>query len=76
MIKTTKATVEEAFNATVIYGDTDSVMVNFHCGDRPDALAEALRLGKVSATSPYIYIYILNGCITDVTGLSRRTCQR
>jgi DNA polymerase delta subunit 1 len=47
MIKTTTTTVEEAFNATVIYGDTDSVMVNFHCGDGPEALAEALRMGKV-----------------------------
>jgi DNA polymerase delta subunit 1 len=47
MIKTTKTTVEESFNATVIYGDTDSVMVNFHCGDGQEALVEALRMGKV-----------------------------
>lgn len=47
MIKTTAQTVEALFNATVIYGDTDSVMVNFHCGEGPDALAKALELGKV-----------------------------
>jgi DNA polymerase delta subunit 1 len=53
MIKTTKTTVEESFNATVIYGDTDSVMVNFHCGDGQEALAEALRMGKVSVVEWY-----------------------
>jgi hypothetical protein len=29
----------------VIYGDTDSVMVNFHCGTGPDALPRALEMG-------------------------------
>ncbi len=49
MIKTTAQTVAQVFNATVIYGDTDSVMVNFHCGTGPAALAKALELGKVCA---------------------------
>uniref|UniRef100_A0A7S0H8G1 DNA polymerase n=1 Tax=Hanusia phi TaxID=3032 RepID=A0A7S0H8G1_9CRYP len=49
MIKTTSQTVQENFNATVIYGDTDSVMVNFHCGEGPEALKKALELGQKAA---------------------------
>ena len=49
MIKTTARVVQEEFNATVIYGDTDSVMVNFHCGEGPDAVKRALELGTVAA---------------------------
>jgi DNA polymerase elongation subunit (family B) len=49
MIKTTKMTVEEYFNASVIYGDTDSVMVNFHCGEGKYGLAKALQLGQEAA---------------------------
>ncbi|EKX53301.1 DNA polymerase delta catalytic subunit, partial [Guillardia theta CCMP2712] len=49
MIKTTSQTVQENFNATVIYGDTDSVMVNFHCGEGPEALKKALELGQRAA---------------------------
>ena len=41
--------VQEKFNATVIYGDTDSVMVNFHCGEGPDAVKKALELGTQAA---------------------------
>ena len=49
MIKTTAQVVQDKFNATVIYGDTDSVMVNFHCGEGPDAVTRALELGKQAA---------------------------
>ena len=70
MIKTTAQVVQEVFNATVVYGDTDSgafafvslslmielknctddlhdetVMVNFHCGEGPDAVKKALDFG-------------------------------
>jgi DNA polymerase delta subunit 1 len=53
MIEHTKALVMERFtvgngyatDAEVIYGDTDSVMVNF----RVDSVAEAMRLGREAA---------------------------
>lgn len=53
MIELTKKTVIEhynkangyEFNSTVIYGDTDSVMVKFGTDDR----AEAMRLGREAA---------------------------
>ena len=37
MIKTTARVVQEQFNATVVYGDTDSVMV-CPCASRPPVL--------------------------------------
>ena len=49
MIKTTARVVQEQFNASVIYGDTDSVMVNFHCGESADAVSRALELGEAAA---------------------------
>ena len=49
MIKTTAKLCQKEFNATVVYGDTDSVMVNFHCGEGPDAVRKALELGTAAA---------------------------
>lgn len=42
MIELTKNTVEEKMNCVVIYGDTDSVMVNFGV----DTVEESMKLGK------------------------------
>eukprot|EP00742_Colponemidia_sp_Colp-10_P004999 GILJ01005340.1.p1 GENE.GILJ01005340.1~~GILJ01005340.1.p1 ORF type:complete len:406 (-),score=53.22 GILJ01005340.1:806-2023(-) len=45
-------TLENGFeaNATVVYGDTDSVMVNFHLGQRSESVERAMALGKMASS--------------------------
>ena len=52
MIEKTKNEVERIYDANVIYGDTDSVMVKFNLvegGDRENQIRAAMKYGKEAA---------------------------